>query len=45
MVGKVKTDFEQTDSKVLEKDPEIKTKEDYSWLFEKLDLSGYGILA
>ena len=32
-VGKVKTDFEQTDSKVLEKDPEIKTKEDYSWLF------------
>ena len=39
-VGKVKTDFEQTDSKVLEKDPEIKTKEDYSWLFEKLDLSG-----
>ena len=39
-VGKVKTDFDQTDSKVLDKDPEIKTKEDYSWLFEKLDLSG-----
>ena len=33
-VGKVKTDFDQTDSKVLENDPEIKTKEDYSWLFE-----------